>query len=142
MPDDKSKTPDPPATEEQEQQELETGEGAVLEQLADEAAELTELLIEGLGIKPEYAARLAVLATTEPATSELSEAEPAPTIGRIVHWHYESGTYPAIVTKVYQKTLAVDLAVFGSPFGTYASRLGVMPGKPGQKNTWSWPERS
>lgn len=105
-------------------------------------AELVTLLTDALGMRREWAERLAALIAFEPEefTAELGVAEPVLTIGRIVHWHHERRAYPAIVTRVHQNE-CVDLAVFGSPFGTYASRLNVMPGEPGQTNRWSWPER-
>ena len=65
----------------------------------------------------------------------------APTIGRIVHYHTHVKSYPAIIVAAYERSeqQACDLAVFGSPLGTFASRLGVLAGEPGRNNTWSWP---
>jgi len=104
---------------------------------------VVEALTVALELSGERAERLACLSDPpiELPTME-ALAEPArPTVGRILHYHTHVKTYPAIVvgTAAASADPFLDLVVFGSPFGSFASRLRVRPGGPGENNTWSWP---
>lgn len=67
-------------------------------------------------------------------------SRPIPRRGAIVDYHTHVKTYPAIVVAVGMVPDFLDLAIFGSPLGTYGTRLRVRHGGPGQNNTWSWAE--
>ncbi len=94
-----------------------------------------------LELSGERAERLACLSDPPVELPAALVCESRPTIGRVVHYHTHVKTYPAIIVDVARAggQEFVDLAVFGSPFGTFASRLRVLSGEPGRNNTWSWP---
>ena len=75
----------------------------------------------------------------KPAEAELVTSEPLLTMRRIVDYHTNVKSYPAIVTAVHPDDLC-DLVIFGSPLGSCGTRLNVRPGGRGHNNTWSWPE--
>lgn len=66
--------------------------------------------------------------------------EQIPTIGRIVHYHYDGASRPAIVIATHEDHSVVDLVVFGGHLGSAATRLKVPMAETG-KNTWAWPPR-
>ena len=63
-----------------------------------------------------------------------------PSIGRIVHYTNGSGTFPAVITKVWNPTL-VNLEVFGLYDVQDRIKTSVVQGSENQVGTWFWPPR-
>ena len=92
-----------------------------------------------LDLDGERAERLACLSDPPVELPAARVCESRPTIGRVVHYHTQVKTVPAIIIDVARAggQEFVDLQVFGSHVGPY--RYRVLPGEPGKNNTWSWP---